>query len=287
MTDLLKNWLLGDDNPSVKFRTQTEILNQPGDKAAAASWVFDSLPEGWHEQRGLWYRYYIAALAECVLNNDDIPMAKLDRAFAGLDSSFEWGCGDFMLQTSLVKLFLSEHEIIVKIIDSLKEHSLPDGGFLCLHRLNKLKYTPKSCYKANLHALLFLAECKKSSVDISPLTPLVDYFLNRGIFYRSDDRASLVLNSREGWRTIDIFYPFEVMRVGLQNVLEALCALGYGDDDRLSQAWTLLDGCKDADGRVMLGGTLTKSYLPKERVGRSSKWATFYVMLAEKHRSRI
>jgi len=38
------------------------------------------------------------------------------------------------------------------------------------------------------------------------------------------------------------------------------------------------------NGRVILSGTLTKSYLPKERAGKPSHWATFYALLAEKER---
>jgi hypothetical protein len=72
------------------------------------------------------------------------------------------------------------------------------------------------------------------------------------------------------------------MRIGLQNILEALCALGYGDDERLGEAWDLLNNKRNKDGQVILGGTLSKSYLPKERVGKASKWATFYTLLAEK-----
>lgn len=49
----------------------------------------------------------------------------------------------------------------------------------------------------------------------------------------------LLLNARDGWRSIDAFYPFEVMRVGLQNIVEAFCALGYGNDERLKEAWNL------------------------------------------------
>jgi hypothetical protein len=74
MYDSLKNWLLEDDNPAVKFRSQTEILGLSGDRAAAASWIFGNMPESWHEQKGLWYRYYITALAECGLSYGDIPM---------------------------------------------------------------------------------------------------------------------------------------------------------------------------------------------------------------------
>jgi hypothetical protein len=94
-----------------------------------------------------------------------------------------------------------------------------------------------------------------------------------------------MLNAREGWRTVDTFYPFEVMRVGIQNVVDAFCALGYGNDDRLKEAWDFLERKRTANGTYALAQTLTKSYLPKERVGKPSKWVTFYALLAQKQRN--
>lgn len=285
MTELI-NWLLDDDNAAVKYRTQTEILGLSADSSDVKSWIFSKLPENWHESNGLWYRYYITALAECGLSYFDIPEVYLNKAFKEIQKTFDCGCGDFMLLTSLVKLGFSDHEVIHDVIESLNNLGLPDGGFLCLHRVNKLKYTPKSCYKANLHALMFLAECQKNNININFKQALIDYFFNRNIFYKSTDKTSLVLCNRDGWRTIDVFYPFEVMRVGLQNVVESFSAIGYGNDERLQEAWGILGKQKDQLGRVILKGTLTKSYLPKERIGKPSKWATFYTLLAEKERSK-
>lgn len=54
------------------------------------------------------------------------------------------------------------------------------------------------------------------------------------------------------------------------------------NDERMEEAWDLLKNKRNSDGQVVLGGTLNKSYLPKERVGKPSKWATFYTLLAEK-----
>lgn len=284
MTDLLQ-WLLEDDNPAIKYRAQTELLEQQADGADVKTWIFDKLPEKWYEANGLWYSYYITALAECGLSYNDVPLKHLDKAFENLDTKFDSGCGDFMLLAALMKLGFSEHKTMQNIIYKLNSYSLPDGGFLCLHRADKLKYIPKSCYKSNLHALLFLAECRKKNIEAGFGQPLLYYFLNRNLFYKSTDKNMLVLNSREGWRTIDTFYPFEVMRVGLQNVVEALSALGYCKDERLQKAWNILDSYKDDTGKVLLKGTLTKSYLPKERVGKPSKWVTFYTLLADKHRT--
>ena len=45
-----------------------------------------------------------------------------------------------------------------------------------------------------------------------------------------------------------------------------------------------MEAAKDELGRVILAGTMTKSYLPKEKVGKPSAWATFYTLLAYKER---
>lgn len=280
------NWLLEDSNPAVKYRTQTELLGQVGDKELVVAWIFKKLPKDWLETKGLWFNYYITAFAECGLSYEDIPKEAIEKAFAIFDEDIDCGCADFMLLTALMKLGLSKHPSMQRIIDELGSHRLPDGGYICQRIINKLDYMPKSCYKADIHALFFIAECKKKGIDVTAFQPLIDYFLNRNLFYRSTDKTQLVIGGREGWRTIDTFYPFEPMRVGLQNVVEAFCALGYGHDELLKEAWNLLQDHKDETGKVILKGTLTKSYLPKtrEKEGKPSKWVTFYTLLAEQEK---
>ncbi|NJD03233.1 MAG: hypothetical protein FIA99_11730 [Ruminiclostridium sp.] len=274
--------LLGDDNPAVKYRTKTEILGQPADKVPVIEWLNASLPTDWKERKGLWATYYLTSFAESGLNAKDIPMDK--ERVIGFDNAFPFdeGCGDYMRLRALARLGLAEEPTVKAIIKRLSERQLPDGGFLCLHRLDKLKRIPKSCVKVNMFALLFCAECKKKGIYTDIIEPLLDYFWNHNLFYRADAPNSLILNAREGWRTIDTFYPFEVMRVGLQNIVEAFCALGYGKDSRLDGTWKLLNSRQTLEGRYLLNGTLTKSYLPKERVGKPSKWVTLYALLAEK-----
>ena len=41
------NWLLEDSNPAVKYRTQTELLGQDGDKELVANWIFSKIPQDW------------------------------------------------------------------------------------------------------------------------------------------------------------------------------------------------------------------------------------------------
>lgn len=227
--------------------------------------------------------YYITALAECGLSNNDVPAQYLSRALDSIENHFEYGCADFMLLRALVMLGFHEHKSVKKLIDNFQNDSLPDGGFLFKRRLKSFKYTPKSCYKANIYALMFLAECHKKNINFSFGQPLVDYFLNRNIFYKSNDKTEIIMNGKEGWRIIDTFHPFEPMRIGIHSVVETFSALGYGNDERLNQAWDFLYSHKTDNGKITLSQTLTKSYLPKEKVGKESKWVTFYTLLAEKN----
>ncbi len=284
MNEITVNWLLEDKNPAVKYRTQTELLGQAADNADAKEWILHKLPENWHVTKGLWLVYYFTALAECGVKCSDLEPVHLEKAFDVLDSGFETSCADFMLLRALVKLGFGETETVRKAIEKAGENMLPDNGFICLHRLPKYNYIPKSCYKADLHALMLAAECKKNAVMCPFTNKLLEYFWNHNIYYRTDDKNTLVLNARPGWRTIDTFFPFEVMRVGIQNVVEALAALGYGEDEQLNASWDILDNHKDENGKVLLDTTLTKPYLPKERIGKPSKWVTFYTLLAEKER---
>ena len=50
------------------------------------------------------------------------------------------------------------------------------------------------------------------------LYELIDYFFSRNLFQKND-MTTLVMDDREGRCTVDTFYPFESMRVGLQNVV--------------------------------------------------------------------
>lgn len=166
-------------------------------------------PESWipflkilHETNGLWYRYYVAALAECGLSKQDVELEKFSKAFDELNNKFEWSCADFMLLTSLVKLGFQEHETIKRVIEEWNKCSLTDGGFLCSQKLKKFDYIPKSCYKVNLHALLFVAECSKHGIEVNFAKPLIDYFVNRNIFYRTTDIYKLPITVNAGFFTI-------------------------------------------------------------------------------------
>jgi hypothetical protein len=101
-------WLLGDDNPAVKYRTQTEILGETADKSPVVAWVNNFLPADWTEREGLWSTYYLTTFAECGLTIEDIRLDKEKAIHFGTDYRFEHSCGDYMRLRALVRLGLGE-----------------------------------------------------------------------------------------------------------------------------------------------------------------------------------
>jgi hypothetical protein len=280
------DWLAENNNPAIEYRTKTELLEEKANNSKVIDWMKNILPVDWKYTKGLWLTYYYNAIAECGINGLEFGIKNSDIVKYFHDNPFEYNCQNFMQLRAFMMLGFEKELQNIGIIENLTNKQLLDGGFLCLHRLDKYKNMPKSCVKCNNLALLFLSECKKRNINISIENNLLQYYWKHKLFYKSTDLSSLILNAREGWRTIDTFYPFEVMRVGLQNIVEAFCTLGYGTDKKLKEAWNILEGKKDNDGKYILNGTLNKSYLPKEKVGKPSKWVTFYVLLARKNNSK-
>ncbi|MDR2517012.1 MAG: hypothetical protein LBC88_06485 [Spirochaetaceae bacterium] len=280
------DWLAENNNPAIEYRTKTELLNEKADNSKVIDWVKNILPFDWKDTKGLWLTYYYNAIAECGISGLDFGIKKSDVIKYFQENPFEYNCQNFMQLRAFVMLGFEKELQNIGIIENLYNKQLLDGGFLCLHRLVKYEITPKSCVKCNNFALLFLSECKKRNINTSIENNLLQYYWKHKLFYKSTNLSSLILNAREGWRTIDTFYPFEVMRIGIQNIVEAFCTLGYGKDKKLEEAWNILEGKKDKDGKYKLNGTLSKSYLPKEKVGKPSKWVTFYAILARKNKKK-
>jgi hypothetical protein len=301
--DTVINWLQEDNNPAVKYRTLTELLGKPkmsDEVTRTREQVLNTLPQArdqtWMvDLKGLWLTYNLLALAECGLTKEDIDVSTVfkqwpEKPFKGgfpgfhYNGQFDAACGEALLLRALVALGYKENKRVRDWLDAFSEYMLPDGGFLCLHWRPRFKYTPKSCMKDNIHVLLMLAECKKQGLEFEYTSRLLNYFMKRRIFYRSDSPNELVLRDRPGKRMIDNFFPAEPFRVGLPQLLYAFSVLGVGNEPELREAWELLQSKKDSESKFLLEGTLAKSYLPRERIGKPSKWVTLYAMLAEKYK---
>ena len=275
------NWLLEEKNPIIAYRTKKELLNEKSKNFNVINWLNSFLPIDWQDTKGMWLIYYYTAIAECGLNKNDIKIDKHKIFNRFKDVTIEYGCEDFMLLRAFI--MLGFYDEVKNILKDIKLNQLSDGGFLCLHR--KHKNPLKSCIKSNNFILMFCAECKKREIKYFFEDDIISYFWKHNIFYKTQALSTLVLDDKVGWRAIDTFFPFEPMRIGIQNIVESFCALGYCNDKRLNEAWRILETKKTTEGKYVLDGTLTKPYLPKEKVGQPSKWITFYSLLAEKKKN--
>jgi hypothetical protein len=286
------NWLLEEDNPGVRTRTLKELVGLVDDHIdvrRSRNNVKETLKAAsdlsWMKLKGQIIIYNLTALAESGLSYQDVKLEPvIDKVLA---SPFDMGCGDLMTLRALVMLGYGTDPRVIERLHQLEKAILPDGGWLCLHRVKKLNRIPKSCIKVNMHGLLLASELKKQGIKMEKTDPLIKYFLKRRLFYRTDQPTQLVLNL-PGRRMTDVLFPNELFYVGLPVLLEALSSLGVGNTIELQEAWKLLDGKKDSQGKIILEGTLpsSKSYLPRERIGRPSKWGTLYAYMALHNRNK-
>jgi hypothetical protein len=281
--DELLNWLLEDNNPCVRLRTLIELCGLSAYRKdvevvrrAVTSKLHAASDLSWMSLKGQVVTYNLTALAESGLSYKDVDVEPcVDKLLSA--SHFDANCGEMMALRAMVMLGYGKDARVKKRLSQLAEAQLPDGGWLCLHRLTKMKKVPKSCMKAAMHGLLLAGELNQRGVNFSGSKRLIRYFLKRHLFFRMDNPTQVVVKHMN-----EVFFPIEHFHVGLPLLLNALAALGAGEAKELQEAWSLLEEKRDNQGRILLEGTLpaNKSYLPKERVGKPSKWGTLYACLA-------
>jgi hypothetical protein len=110
--------------------------------------------------------------------------------------------------------------------------------------------------------------------------PLVDYFLRRHVFFRTDDLTKPVVK-----RIMRLSFPFIYMP-GIVEAVYALSSLGQGNRKEMKEAWSLLASKRDGDGRLPLQRSVVWPHIRVTPRGRPSKWLTLYASLAEKARDK-
>lgn len=283
------DWLLEESNPGVRVRTLAQLYDLPDDHpqvVAARQLVTQTLDVArdlsWTEKDSVQTVHNLVALAESGLTRNDVAIDSLVNRW--LDGGFDANCFDYLIIRLFFMLGYGDDDRVKSRLAQMAEPQLPDGGWICLHRLRKMKRVPKSCIKANMHALLLLAEMKLRGMSFTGTEELIQYFVRRRVFYRMDDPTGLVMEHSPGLRMVDAFFPQEGMRVGLPMLLYGFSVLGAGKAPELQEAWDRLEAKRDELGRVKHEGTVGKSSLPRERVGRPGKWVTLYALLAERAR---
>jgi len=290
MNDSVINWLIGDDNSAVKYRTQRELLNISMDseeakqtqKSLLESDLLKSVMSLFDIGKDFADSHALSALVEYGLTREDVEINRyVDRHIA--NTNFRDGCGEGFLLRNLVAFGYAEHPAVKKELPIFLATQQSDGGFPCVSNNPKIKkpgVSHKSCFQMTSSYLLLAAEMYKKSIGCPQTENIVGYFLGRDILYRHDDPNRVVKNEMG-----TTFHPPVCTRIGLHMILYALSILGYGNDSACKRAWELLDSRRGTDGKYILDGSLTKPYIKIEKPGKPSKWVTFYALLAEKERA--
>jgi len=175
----LLNWLLEENNPGVRLRTLIGLCDFSEDrkevKAArrvVASTLQAASDLSWMLLKGQTVIYNLTALAESGLSCEDVDIEPcVDNLLS--PPYFDANCGELMALRAMVMLGYGKDARLKKRLSQLAEAQLPDGGWLCLHRVRKMKKVPKSCMRAAMHGLLLAGELKKRGLYFSGSEQLI------------------------------------------------------------------------------------------------------------------
>jgi hypothetical protein len=312
LTPELLDWLLEEDNPSVRYRTLTELLDvAPKDpqvqqakaqipESKSVQKIFAKMhPDGYwlHRGKGAGIEYssasthfVLAFLAELGLDRQDERIARAVERYLSLtepdvpnpqiwqippDYRNHQSClYAYNLRTFVMFGYHDDPRIQDRIAVLLADER-HDGGYLCDRPTFKAK--TKSCIRGSIKALMAFAVLPELW-ETPRCHQLVDYFLRRRVLFRTRQPEELVRDelARTG-------FPFMISG-SLLEPLYALSRMGYGQDERLQPAWGILESKRDENGRYVLDWHKQTLFDPGDK-GQPNKWATLYACLAQKYRS--
>ena len=214
------DWLLAKNDPSIRYRTLTELLDKapddpdvqatkaqiPASKPVAK--IFSKMePEGYwfyFDKRanrgagdGVEYFDYVtthfnlAFLAELGLDRTDERISLAVERYLGLqktdgDFHHHFSCLYTYNLRTLVMMGYKEDDRVQKTINLMLKTDRHDGGYLCDSHEGKYKNKPtKSCIRGSVKALMAFA----SLPELWPTArcqKLVSYFLKRCVCFRMD-----------------------------------------------------------------------------------------------------
>ena len=307
------NWLLEEENPSVRYRTLTELLDRSLDdpevvqskeqipSSAAVTNILD-----WMHSDGYWLfknakgvfigdgveysdfnttHFCLAYLSELGMTGEDPRVYKVADRYLDLQQDD----GDFMRHFSclyaynirtFVRLGYRDDPRVQKTIDLMLGTERSDGGYLCdMHEGKYKAKAVKSCIRGSVKALLAFAELPEYH-QYPRCKDLVDYFLRRECLFRTGDPSQPINDD-----VVTTRFPI-TWRAGMVEILYALSKLGYGSRREVFRAWELLEKKKDSQGRYILDWTpsqVRKLFNVGKR-NEPSKWITLYALLAAKAR---
>ena len=314
MDEHVLQWLLEEKEPSIRYRTLTELLAYPDSsgevvsakKAVAACknverifaradgrGLFPHKPEYY----GNWTTFiYLTALAELGLTGEDprvwpivdwiltpggdklehFVQKEFDYAYI-LDEANLGACRQSAFLSTLVRLGYLDDPRVQWLIEVFVDKCRFDGGYLCKWKKSRHKgQEPKSCYIAAVPALQLYSVLPESYRGGQKYDDLLNYFISRSMIYSKTEPGKIIADTR-----------LALFDGGLSHVLaiaQAMCKLGLGSIPEMRGVWDILKTKPQIGGKYILEAASAKKAILMDKPGQPNKWVTFYMCLFEKYR---
>jgi len=158
----------------------------------------------------------------------------------------------------------------------LLEECRHDGGYLC--QRPSFHESTKSCVRGTTKALMAYA-CFPDLWHETSCRNLVDYFLNRGMIYRSDSPGTLIRDEM-----VLLNFPF-LISVSMLELLYAMSKMGYGKHPAMDDLWQRLEERRDGEGLYPVDGYPACLFTPGPKK-KPNKWVTLYAYLSLQQRDQ-
>lgn len=312
MNDAIVNWLLDENEPSIRYKTLTELLDYPNDNQDVQSTkekvancknverIFSRRDERGlfphkAEYYGNWTTFnHLTILAELGIAGDDPRICPIvdwiltpgeDKCEYFVQKEFGYAyildeanlgsCGQVKFLSTLVRLGYLDDPRVKRMIDVVVDKGRFDGGYLCKWRKSRHKgQEPKSCYAATVPALYLYSVLPDSYRSGKKYDDLINYFTSRDIIYSKTEPGEIIADTR--------IAIFDGSLSHILMIAHAMCKLGLGNIPQMKGVWDILNNKPQIDGKFILETANTKKAILMDKPGQPNKWMTFYMLLFQK-----
>ena len=291
-------WLLSDENPSVKLLALKDLQNTPDNDAHISHTralinqqhmvkkIFSLQNEKgyWGAPNKLWgYNntvFQLLLLSELGVERDYHVEKAVEHVqkFQFTDGSFiytkkrkEYSTNDFCLTAIILKCLLLFGYTDSSVREALDFFITTEGNWVCnYYPQEKEKVFPQTCYMGRIKVLAALAKLPSSLVTRNIANIIKkraeSYLENRIYWYRKDKTGKRV--KKPSWTkfAFPLFWQSDAL-----DVLDVLTELGI-NDERMEESLNLVKS-KQVEGKWILERTFPKSGV-LEKVGQPSRWIT-------------
>ncbi len=311
MNQTVVDWLLEESNPSIRYRTLVELLQESPrsrsvreakglipDSPAVRDLFARMHPDGyWLETHprtgitvgdGVEYGSYasnpfcLAYLAELGLDRSHPLVHKAANLYLNLqkpDGDFwnHFSCLNGYNIRNFILLGYRDDPRLRKTIALMLATERLDGGYLCdMHE--KRRKNSRSCIRGCAKMLMAFALLPELWTH-ERCRALMEYFLGRNCIFRLRKPKELVRRD-----IVQTQFPIAWQTSALE-ILWSLSRMGLGIHPATQAAWEALDSKRTDDGKYVMDWTPAQALLKAGKRGKPNKWTTFYALQAHQYRA--